>query len=131
MARKVFPAAGLFSILRDFTSRGSYILLVNALFNKYRGELSKNIDLKYHVYFGSALCATLISHPFDVMFTKIASQRSAKYVGVLGTIKTIYRDEGFGKMYSGIDYRLLYNLVSIIIMGNCYDSLMNIAIDAF
>ena len=34
-------------------------------------------------------------------------------------------------MYSGIDYRLFYNLISIIIMGNCYDSLMEIALDAF
>ena len=92
MARKVFPAAGLFSILRDFTSRGSYLLLVNALFNRYRTELSKNINFKYHVYFGSAIVATLVSHPFDVMFTKLASQRSAKYVGVWGTMRTIMKD---------------------------------------
>ena len=36
-----------------------------------------------------------------------------------------------GKFYSGMDYRLLYSLLSLIIMGNCYDPLMLMALEAF
>ena len=49
-------------------------------------------------------------------------------MGILGTIKTIVRDEGKGKLYSGVDFRLFYNLLSIIIMGNSYDLLMNVTL---
>lgn len=32
-------------------------------------------------------------------------------------------------MASGLDYRLFYNLVSIIIMGNSYDKLMQMTLE--
>ena len=128
VAKKIFPTASLFSVLRDLTSRGSYLLTVNALFHQFNHQLTKSPDLKYHMYFGSAIIATLISHPFDLVFTKLVSQRSLKYTGVMGAMRTIVKEEGKSKIYSGVDFRLLYNLVSIIIMGNSYDSLMNITL---
>ena len=54
------------------------------------------------------------------MFTKVASQRSLKYSGLLDTAKTIWKEEGKGKFYSGMDFRLLYSLISVIVMGNFY-----------
>lgn len=34
---------------------------------------------KYHIFLGSAVLSTIVSHPFDIVFNKIASQRSVKY----------------------------------------------------
>jgi len=93
--------------------------------------LAKDRNRRYHIYFGSAIVATLLSHPFDVAFTKLASQRSLRYNGIFGVLKTIVKDEGVGKLYSGMDYRLLYNLVSVIVMGNSYEPLMELTLDAF
>lgn len=75
ISRKVFLPAACFSIVRDTLSRGSYILIVDRLIQAYKDQLTKDTNLKYHIYFGSAILATLISHPFDLAFTKLASQR--------------------------------------------------------
>lgn len=89
------------------------------------------MNRRYHLYFGSAIVATLLSHPFDVIFTKLASQRDHRYKGLFGSIKTIAKDEGFGKFYSGMSYRLLYSFISLTVMGNCYDGFMLMALEAF
>ena len=123
IARKVFPAATFFSIARDMTSRGSYILVVDYLIKQFSSWLAKDRNRRYHIYFGSAIVATLLSHPFDVVFTKLASQSTLRYKGIFGALKTVVKDEGLGKLYSGMDYRLLYNLLSVIVMGNCYEPL--------
>ena len=45
-------------------------------------------------------------------------------------MRTVIREEGIGKLYSAMDYRLFYSLVSVIIMGTCYDQLMLMTLDA-
>jgi hypothetical protein len=46
-------------------------------------------------------------------------------------IITIVKEEGAGKMMSGVDYRLFYNLVGAIIMGNSYENLLQLTLEAF
>ena len=113
------------------TSRGSYIIVVDFLIKQFNSWLAKDRNRRYHIYFGSAIVATLLSHPFDVVFTKLASQRALKYKGIFGALKTVVKDEGIGKLYSGMDYRLLYNLLSVIVMGNCYEPLQELTLEAF
>jgi hypothetical protein len=131
IAKKTFPLASCCAIARDMTSRGSYMLIVNAMISYCHSWLARDRNRRYHIYFGSAIAATLVSHPFDLLFTKVASQRSLRYEGLWSTVKTIVKEEGIGKFYSGMDYRLLYSLVSVIVMGNCYDPLMLMSLDAF
>ena len=92
VVKKTFPSAACFSVLRDLTSRGSYLLAVDALMKHYETDLIRNSSMRYHLYFGSAIFATLVSHPFDLIFTKIASQRSLKYNGLFESMKTIYKE---------------------------------------
>lgn len=76
----------------------------------------------------SAIFATVISHPFDVVFTKIASQRSMKYIGIIDTLKTIVKEEGIKKLASGIEFRLLYTLSSTMIMGSFQDNFIKLTL---
>ncbi len=128
ITKKALPTAVFFSIARDLTSRGSYMLIVDYLLKSCTDWLAMDTNRRFHIYFGSAIAATLISHPFDLIFTKIASQRDLRYKGIFSAIQTIYKDEGLGKFLSGLDHRLLYNLVSIIIIGNCYGRFMEMAV---
>lgn len=71
----MFPAASCFSVLRDLTSRGSFMLITAKLIEFYKEDLERDNKNRFHIYFASAIIATFLSHPFDVMFTKLASQR--------------------------------------------------------
>ena len=86
---KILPAASVFAVARDLTCRGSYILLLDYLIKANQTWLSLDTNRKYHLYFGCAIVATLLSHPFDLAFTKIASQRSFRYKGVFSTLQLI------------------------------------------
>jgi hypothetical protein len=129
IVKKVFPIAASYAVLRDLVSRGSYMLLADQIIQRNQIWLQQDLNRRYHIYFFSAIVATIVSHPFDVIFTRIASQRSIKYTGLLQTPLTILKEEKWGKMASGLDYRLFYNLVSIIIMGNSYDKLMQMTLE--
>ncbi len=71
--------------------------------------------------FFATVIATIISHPLEVCFTKIASQRQLKYTNIFKTPYEIIKEEGFGKLSaSGLWPRLMYNLLSTSIMFNFY-----------
>ena len=91
IVKKTFLPACFFAITRDLVSRGSFKLSVDQLLSFNQEWISRDINRKYHIYFGSAILATLLSHPFDVLYTKIASQRTKKYTGLLSTFNTIVK----------------------------------------
>ena len=128
---RILPIAGVFAVARDLTCRGSYMLLLDESIRRYQSWLSTDNNRKYHLYFGCAIAATLLSHPFDLVFTKIASQRSLRYKGILQTLRLIVNEQGYGKFYSRISYRFFYSLLSVILMGNCYEPLMMMSLEAF
>lgn len=131
VTRKVFPVAATFSVLRDLTSRYSYMWVVSSLIEYNKEWVKQDHNRKYHIFFAGAILATIVSHPFDLLFTKVASQRSLKYTGLLGTLRTVVKEEGGGKLLSGLDYRLFYNLVGAMIMGNAYEKLLHLTLEAF
>jgi hypothetical protein len=51
------------------------MLITNQLMSYFDLWIKQDINRRYHLYFASGILATLISHPFDVLFTKIASQQ--------------------------------------------------------
>lgn len=131
VVKRCLPIATTYSVLRDLTSRSSYMLIVGSLIEQNKEWIKQDNNRKYHLFFAGAILATIISHPFDVVFTRLASQRSLQYTGFIQTITTIVKEEGAGKLYSGLDFRLFYNLVGAIIMGNCYDSLLRLTLEAY
>ena len=76
------------------------------------------------MFFIGAIISTIISHPFDLLFTKLASQRSLRYTGLLNAITSTLKEEGAGKLFSGLAFRLLYNIIGTTIMGNSYNKLL-------
>lgn len=128
ISKKVLPSACLFAVARDLTARGSFMLITDQLMKYFDLWIKQDINRRYHLYFVSGILATLISHPFEVLFTKVASQQEMRYKGVLGSVKTIFKEEGFGKLYSALGFRMGYNLVSMIVIGNYYDSLMKMTL---
>lgn len=76
--------------------------------------------------------ATLISHPFDVMVTKIGSQRYIKYENVVNAVQTIVKEEGLSKLLgSGIQFRLVSCLLSMYITAGMYPSLIKMVAEAY
>lgn len=52
----------------------------------------------------SGVIATIWTHPLDLVRTKLAVQRSrpgkkCKYVGTAGTLRTVYKEEGFAGLF--------------------------------
>lgn len=92
VAKRAFPMAAGFSVLRDLVSRSSYMWIVGALLQQNQDWIKQDSNRKYHIFFGGAICATIISHPFDLIFTRFASQRSLKYTGPLQAITTIVKE---------------------------------------
>lgn len=131
ITKKVFPVAAAFSMLRDLTSRYSYMWIVSSLIEHNKEWIKQDHMRKYHIFFAGAIIGTVVSHPFDLLFTKVASQRSLKYAGLIGTLRTVIKEEGGAKIMSGLEYRLFYNLVGAIIMGNSYEQLLRLTLEAF
>jgi hypothetical protein len=73
--KAVLPSASFYALARDLTARGSFMLITNQLMKHYELWIKQDLNRRYHLYFVSGIVATLVSHPFDVIFTKLASQQ--------------------------------------------------------
>lgn len=80
--------------------------------------------------YGAVILGTILSHPFDVCFTKVASQRELKYTNMLQIPKTIFQEESIAKlMLSGFWARTTYNLIATFLMAATYDKLLGISLE--
>jgi hypothetical protein len=123
--RKTVGSAMTYAILRDLTYRLSFFQIFAKMNQKFLEGTKFDHSTKVNNMFLSVIAATLISHPFEVVFTKIASQRQLKYTNIFKTPLEIIREEGIGKItIGGLWPRICYNLLSTSIMFNCYDSLL-------
>lgn len=91
IVKKSFGYTLGFSFLRDLTSRGAFIYLTNKLIEYNKAWVMRNERNKYNIFFAAGILSTIISHPFDVIFTKLASQRTLKYKG-LSTPLIIFKE---------------------------------------
>jgi hypothetical protein len=81
--------------------------------------------------FASVIASTIISHPLEVCFVKLASQRQLKYTNLVRTAIDVVKEEGSGKLcMSGLWARIMYNLVSTSIMFNFYDQVLEASLEA-
>lgn len=91
VVKRCFPLATVFSVLRDLTSRSSYMFIVGSLIENNKDWIKQDNNRKYHLFFAGAIFATIVSHPFDVVFTRLASQRSLQYTGLFQSITAIVK----------------------------------------
>lgn len=68
--------------------------------------------------------ATLITNPIDVCLTKILTQQERKYTGLLNCMTTVLKEEGAGKLLSGIHPRFMFNSINGIIFLYIYEQLV-------
>jgi hypothetical protein len=79
-----------------------------------------------------AIIGTFLSHPFDVLFTKIASQRYIKYQNIIQTFKVVYTEEKLSKLFgSGLVPRLISMIASAYVMGVFYNPLLTMVREAY
>lgn len=129
--RKTFGVATISAILRDLTYRGSFMLLLTKLNEKFLQGTKFDQGGKINHMFVSTIIATIISQPLEVIFVKIASQRQLKYTNLFKTPVEIVKEEGFGKLFvGGLWPRIVYNLVSTSIMFNFYDKALEASLEA-
>ena len=74
---------------------------------------SKDVLFSINVIFSTFL-ATLITHPFDVVNTKILTQTRLKYKGFFQASKLIIAEEGLNSLFTnGLFMRFLFNVLSV------------------
>ena len=67
---------------------------------------------------------TVITHPLDVIATRILTQTRLKYRGVIQSFKLILKEEGYNKLYrSGLNVRISFNLFSAMSVFLLYENL--------
>jgi hypothetical protein len=67
------------------------------------------------IFFNLVFCtmfATVVTHPFDVIATKILTQTRLKYRGLIQTYNVVVREEGVKKLFmSGLGVRFSFNML--------------------
>ena len=72
--------------------------------------MSGDQDLRHHFFagVGAGIVSALVTCPLDVVKTKLQYQQNVKkYVGTLGSIKLIFKEEGVRGLYRGLEPMLI------------------------
>lgn len=69
------------------------------------------------------ICATLASHPSDVVKTLLFTQKQVEKTRILPLISLVYRREGLRGFWKGLGYRVAYVGTKMAILFLCYDEL--------
>jgi len=68
--------------------------------------------------------ATMATHPFDVIKTKIQVRREKRYHGFLTTVRIIWKQRGFSGFFDGASLRLSRKVASSAIGWAVYEGLL-------
>lgn len=72
------------------------------------------------------LIATVITHPLDVITTKMLTQTRLKYKGLFQSYNLILKEEGSKKLFmSGLSLRCSFNMISAMVVLVMYEGLCN------
>ncbi|CAH0547542.1 unnamed protein product [Brassicogethes aeneus] len=85
-------------------------------------------DIRWNKYLKSVKCdllthsaAIIVSQPFHVITVRIMAQfvgRESKYVGILGSIREVYQQNGVLGFFSGLIPRLLGDVISLLLASS-------------
>lgn len=76
-----------------------------------------------------SMIGAFLSHPFDVLFTKLASQRYIKYLNPVEAVQMVWKEENPSKLLgSGLVSRIMMMTFSAYVMGSFYSPLLNIVL---
>ncbi|KAF9268384.1 solute carrier family 25 member 38 [Marasmius fiardii PR-910] len=68
--------------------------------------------------------ATMATHPFDVIKTKLQVRREDRYHGFLSTVRTIWKHQGFSGYFEGASLRLSRKVLSSAIGWAVYECIL-------
>ncbi|PPQ68860.1 hypothetical protein CVT26_001694 [Gymnopilus dilepis] len=111
------PYAGLFVVFYEGTKKEIALFLP--------ATSSSHAALIHCISAASAgSIATFITHPFDVIKTKVQVRSEARYNGFLKTVGTIWQQQGVVGFFSGASLRLSRKVLSSAIGWVVYESLL-------
>jgi len=117
------------STLRDAPYAGIFVLF----YEKIKHELnrlapqSSGVNLAVAHSFSAAAAgavATMVTHPFDVIKTKIQVRREDRYHGFFMTVRTIWKQRGTSGFFDGASLRLSRKVASSAIGWAVYEGLL-------
>ncbi|KAF8516025.1 solute carrier family 25 member 38 [Hysterangium stoloniferum] len=108
------PYAGLFLMTYEHLKHESGILF-NPLTN------SSMIVINGFAGAGAGTAATLLTHPFDVLKTRLQVRNGDKYHTLRSTVRTIWTDRGLRGFFDGISLRLSRKVLSSAIGWAVYE----------
>lgn len=75
--------------------------------------------------------ASLATYPHEVVRTRLRQQpepgQNPKYTGLLQTVKLVYKEEGFAKLYGGLSAHLLRVVPNAVVMFSIYELTLRLA----
>jgi len=98
---------------------------------KKRSKLNNSVDqLSFFQNAVNGLTSTsataFITHPMDVVKTKLMTQTDGYYKGVLDCIKKIVAEEGFFKLFVAVEYRIILAGVGGVIFFSVFETMKKI-----
>lgn len=113
-----------------------YKLFENPLNDNYNFDLNSLARVSYNDQYTAIIASVLISlsitNPLDVVATKLVTQQYEKYTGFFNCLKTIYKEEGLGKLFfSGYSARTCFYLVNTTFFFHFYDKIRVLMDEAY
>ncbi|KAJ7590594.1 solute carrier family 25 member 38 [Mycena floridula] len=114
------PYAGLFVVLYEGIKRETSAILVPANLNNSASNGQSALIHSFSAASAGAL-ATGMTHPFDVIKTKIQVRSEARYQGFSKTVKTIWVQRGVSGYFDGLSLRMSRKVLSSAIGWAVYE----------
>ncbi|KAH9995100.1 mitochondrial carrier [Russula vinacea] len=117
------------SSLRDAPYAGLFLVFYEATKHEAASILPPSSPLVYAALnSGSAAAAgtlaTLATHPFDVIKTRMQVRREDKYRGLIPTVLTVWKERGVHGFFDGVSLRLSRKILSSAVGWAVYESLL-------
>ncbi|KAH8106345.1 solute carrier family 25 member 38, partial [Cristinia sonorae] len=116
------------SALRDAPYAGLFVVVYERIKHDVgfvRPESTAAMSTAHSLSAASAgAVAVLLTHPFDVVKTKMQVRHEARYTGLLQTISTIHRQRGFVGFFDGTVLRMSRKVLSSAIGWAVYEGIL-------
>ncbi|KAF7433592.1 hypothetical protein PC9H_005553 [Pleurotus ostreatus] len=119
----------LASSLRDAPYAGLFVVFYEAIKREtlymFPSMSSTQSAVLHSVAAGSAgALATILTHPFDVVKTKIQVRKEERYHGLMRTVRTIWAQRGVSGYFDGVSLRIGRKVLSSAIGWAAYETLL-------